>query len=313
MQKGNSCMKRLLFFLLLLLFILSGCSNLSESSTSETVFYPLETSNDFPPEQRLRITARYQDGPEGHASFSAEELGYEFGDSLEYINLTDVKIEMNDGIYPLEEAIQSGLISIEEIFAYARLDYRNGFCNQTQKTKNGLTHFTYHYEGIDLCLVYDVFEAPDGQNHLISDMGVYHDGTRVGHLYTDDQTGERIDYEDWGLTFTVVDATPTKVTILCQQSGGQQIGELYLDSDWWLSGAEEMTTSVEDQASPETPLTMGGEFTFTLDWGNKYGVLPSGEYELSLAINDHFDKTQVHSLMKDFQQRQYYSINLDIP
>lgn len=298
-------MKRFLIPLFLVLSILF-CS-CSEESTSKV------TLAETKPEQRLHITARYQKGPEGYASFTSEELGGNLGDSLEYMGLTDVTITIEGSAYPLEEAIKNGLISVEEIFAFARLDARNGFCNETHKTKNGLTHFTYHYEGIDLCLVYDVYETPNGQTHLINDIGVYHDGAKVYHMYTDDKTGERLDYEDWGLNFTVSDVSPTGVTILCQQSGGQQIGELYIDYVWWLSEVTEKSLTADDQPSPEIPLAMEGESSLSFDWSEKYGTLPSGNYELILCVNDHFDEAQVHPLMKDFQQRQYYSIELTIP
>jgi len=298
-------MKRPLILLFLVLSILlCGCA---ENSPAQ------ETQGQSHSEQRLRITARYEKGPEGYACFTSEELGGNLGDSLEYMSLTDVNITLEESVYPLEEAIKNGLISVEEIFAFARLDARNGFCNETHKTKNGLTHFTYHYEGIDLCLAYDVYETPSGQTHLINDIGVYHDGTRVYHMYTDEKTGVRLDYEDWGLNFTVSDISPTGATILCQQSGGQQIGELYIDSDWWLSEVEEKSPTAEDQPSPEIPLTMEGESTFSLDWTEKYGALRSGIYELVLCIYDHFEESQVHPLMKDFQLRQYYSIELTLP
>lgn len=291
-----------LFFVLSILF----CSCAEKSPNQETLAQ-------IHPEQRLHITARYQKGPEGYAYFTSEELGGNLGDSLEYMRLTDVNITLEESVYPLEDAIKNGLLSVEEIFAYARLDARNGFCNETHKTKNGLTHFTYHYEGIDLCLVYDVYETPSGQPHLINDIGVYHDGTEVYHMYTDDKTGERLDYEDWGLNFTVSDISPTGVTILCQQSGGQQIGTLCIDNAWHMIEVEEKSPTAEVQPSPEIPLAMEGESTFSLDWTEKYGALPSGNYELVLCVNDHFDESQVHPLMKDFQQRQYYSIELTLP
>ena len=64
---------------------------------------------------------------------------------MTYVGLTDVCVEAVQGKKALEMAIQDGDISVEEIFAYARLDARNGFCTEHKNSKHGLTHFIYVY------------------------------------------------------------------------------------------------------------------------------------------------------------------------
>ncbi|MFI3212322.1 MAG: hypothetical protein R3Y24_03180 [Eubacteriales bacterium] len=39
---------------------------------------------------------------------------------------------------------------------------------------------------------------------------------------------------DWGITFTVVDVTSIGLTIVCEQEGGEQQGELMTSSPYWL-------------------------------------------------------------------------------
>ena len=98
------------------------------------------------PAKRLTVTAT-QDKSAPSVQVPLEELDPGNKASLTYVGLTDVCIETSQGKKSLETGIQDGDISAEEIFAYARLDARNGFCTEHKNSKQGLTHLIYVYTG----------------------------------------------------------------------------------------------------------------------------------------------------------------------
>ena len=61
----------------------------------------------------------------GFTTIEPGELGGNFEEDIVYLSLSDVNITIDTSVYPLEEAIRDSLITVEEIFAYARLDARN--------------------------------------------------------------------------------------------------------------------------------------------------------------------------------------------
>lgn len=298
--------------LLLVAALLAGCTSPgvrqepSAVETSPNATSPVETV------QMLRIT--HVTNHDAAAVFQSDELAGNFSYSLHYDNVEDVQIQLNGESMPLEDALANGRITEEEIFRFARTDARNGFCQETVESSHGLSHFTYHYPDVNIRLIYDVYEVPDGSQHLISHMAVYpsSDSFILGPYtdFRDIKTMQRLDWEDWGLSFTIMEATATSVTIQCRQSGGQQIGQLFMD--WYYLSGPSLPDSGESP-SCAVPMTMDGVTTFTLDWTEDYGELSGGEYSVSLNIRDHFDESQVHSLMQDFHDWQVYDVKFTIP
>lgn len=233
--------------------------------------------------------------------------------------IAQANIELDGETLSLADALESGRITQEEIAYLARLDARNGYCEQTHATRNGLTHFTYQYPTFNLRIVYDVYVTPDGGEDLINHITIYpvRDNEILGPYvdFYDPVTGERTDLEDWGLTFSLITTSPTGATIECQQTGGQQIGQLSVD--WYfLSNEAGFLTRLDESASSPTcgvNLNMDGDTTITLDWTDVYGQLPSGTYRLTLNIVDHFDEADVHPLMQDYHDWQQYTIDFSIP
>lgn len=313
-------MKKQVFLPLLLMFaLLTGCASASVqpeasaigASSSQTISHVTQSAET---RQKLCITAALNS--DANTMFQSDELGESFSHSLHYYNVEDVQIQLGEESMPLEDALANQRITEEEIFRFARTDARNGFCQETVESSLGLSHFTYHYPTVNIRLVYDVYETPDGNQHLISHMAVYGtDDSFILEPYTDFRDPEtllRLDSEDWGLSFTVTESTASSVTIVCQQSGGQQIGQLFVD--WYdLRGSDPSLPDSGESPSCSVPLTMGGTTTFTLDWTEDYGELSGGEYRLSLNIRDHFDESQVHSLMQDFHDWQVYDVKFTIP
>lgn len=230
--------------------------------------------------------------------------------------VSQADIEVDGERLSLEEALTTGRITQAQIACYARLDAETGYCAQSQETRNGLTHFTYRYPDFNLRVIYDVYVTPDGESDLIDHLVIYpaRDDMLLG-AYTnfyDPETGQT-DWEDWGLTFTAVEATATTVTVRCQQTGGQQIDQLSVD--WYYLNSPDVAIPDTGGQSPlcDVPLNMGGETTFTLDWTEAYGELPPGKYRVTLNILDHFDESQVHPLMQDFHDWQFYDVEFTIP
>lgn len=261
----------------------------------------------------LKITAE-RDESCGFTTITPEQLGGIFPEDIVYHNLSNVCIEITGRNYPLEEAIRDGRITVEEIFAYARIDARNGLCVEQPLTENGLTRFLYRYPECDVCLTYDIYETSDGKEHLIQDLGIYKDGINMHVGYNDDETGEPIDLENWGLQFEVVEATPTGVSLRYTQSGGQQIGELQIDY-YGLYHIEDGYKDIEKidgspygsaRLDPGIIIEENSESRLAFDWGGSYGTMPPGKYQIYLGISDVFDESQVHLLMRDFQTSMTY-------
>ena len=259
------------------------------------------------------------------ATITSDQLGGNFDQDINYLGMSEVNWEVDGIIYSLADAIRDGITSVEEIFAYARIDARNGICTEEFTSKNGLAYFTYAYPEFDLRMTYDVYETPDGQQHLVNDIGIYASGADVFTAYTDEETGVAIDREDWGLTFDVTETTPTSITLDCTQSGGQQIGELQIDYYYNIYSVVDgqtmlvpslqgtMTYTEETLPPPIADIKQDGSTRFTIDWTEKYGELDSGEYKIKLSVNDIFDESQVHPLMQDYFDRQSYWVEFTIP
>lgn len=262
------------------------------------------------PVKRLTVTAT-QDKSAPSVQVPLEELDPGNKASLTYVGLTDVCIETSQGKKSLETGIQDGDISVEEIFAYARLDARNGFCTEHKNSRNGLTHFIYVYPEYKLYAAYDLYETPDGKQHLVNELVFAAKSSNLTFSYED------LDQEDWGLTFEVSQADAHSVTLTCTQKGGQQAGKLVLEGyhifgeDYAELETQKTITDVKDFLSPVS-LPMNGSDSFTIRWEDLYGTLPKGTYRMDLHIQDDYEKSQLHPLQEKFHDNQRYWVSFDI-
>lgn len=262
------------------------------------------------PAKRLTVTAT-QDKSAPSVQVPLEELDPGNKASLTYVGLTDVCIETSQGKKSLETGIQDGDISVEEIFAYARLDARNGFCTEHKNSIHGLTHFIYVYPGYKLYAAYDLYETPDGKQHLVNELVFAAKSSNLTFSYED------LDQEDWGLTFEVSQADAHSVTLTCTQKGGQQAGKLVLegyhifDENYAELETKKTITDVKDFLSAVS-LPMNGSDSFTIRWEDLYGTLPKGTYRMDLHIQDDYEKSQLHPLQEKFHDNQRYWVSFDI-
>lgn len=307
-----------------MVFLLCGCARKTNSPIPAE-----QTVQQSSSECKLLITAVPDSDGNAWVQIPASELNGNLSDGLTYLGVSDVTIELSGETMSLEQAIRDGRISVAEILAYARLDSKNGFCEETYTSKNGLTSFLYCYPDFDVHIIYDVYETPDGQQHLIEDLSIYSTGSHqnMHHYFVDEDSpyGYFIDREDWGLDFDAEEATSTGLTINCTQSGGQQIGELEVDYNYRLySVAEDQTAPVpglqgtvnytpETLPSPIAKIRKDATTRFTIDWTEEYGALESGTYRINLSVKDIFSEAQVHPLMKNYYDSQSYWIEFTIP
>ena len=311
-----------------LLCSLCGCT----SSVNKETTVPLETvpaTEASASGQKLQLTVE----PTGEIGFTrvpAEQLGKEKVD-LAYARLSGVNITLGGKTEPLADAIRTGKITGAEIFAYARMDAENGFCEESYSSDIGLTHFVYAYPDCALEIAYDVLESPDGRQTLINEITIWDAAEHISssdHFYVDESSrwGYFLDREDWGLTFTVTQLSASGATVECAQSGGQQFGKLNVagpmlsrknpdTQDWEQVEPLDESTSAdiykaysEITPKPENFLNMGGAKELTYDLEAMFGRLTAGEYKISLKIIDCYDEADVPPLSRNFYDVQWYTV-----
>lgn len=263
-------------------------------------------------ERNLRISVvNYK--AKGEEPISIESGNYR---SISLWDLADVTIDIDGKNTALADALQSSQISGDELVAYARLDAAQGICGEAVTTKNGLTEFTYHYPEFSLHCVYDVYETPDGKNHLIKDLSLYGRQNTPVYNYTWDENGEPVDYEDWGLTFETSDITASGMHLHCTQSGGQQLGRLelvlaLLDKQDSQDGQIEPILE-NGEAALSTEITMNGTTDIPISFEEIYGTLSPGDYTLTLQIADRYSKDALSPMIRKFHDTQWYTVEFTV-
>lgn len=271
-------------------------------------------------QRHLRISATVN-ADAGFTNIPLEQGNYK---ELSLLNLENVTIDLDGAALTLEDALREGRVTPEQLVAWARLDASEGLCNEVAKSKNGLTEFTYRYPkfGYTLRSIYDLFEAPNGRQYLIADVTIYAASTEPRYsLPVDEQTGCTIDFEDWGLSFEISKVDRTGLIIACTQSGGQQLGTLEVQTQWlerknpdtlaW-ENVEEAQTDTTWTPPANGPLTMGGTSSLFFDFAEPFGSLPAGDYRLTVEIADHYNEAEVHPLMRNYRDVQWYTIEFTI-
>ncbi|MBE5930864.1 MAG: hypothetical protein E7268_07425 [Lachnospiraceae bacterium] len=117
----------------------------------------------------------------------------------------------------------------------------------------------------------------------------------LGRLFEnkDSATEEDADFPDWGLTLSVKDVTPTGLTLVCTQEGGNPTGDLQCGEDYRL-------IALEDGVWKDVPTVLGNfiwdslaypipkrqDRAFEISWEWLYGELPAGYYRLVKEFMD---------------------------
>lgn len=306
-------MKKVFSILLVALILLTcGCGRQAEKSG-----------------QRLLISAVTD--TESSLTIPKEDLNGNYTGNISFHNVKDVTITLDGKAYPLEAAIADGLITVEEIEAYARIDARNGYCKEIAESRKGVSHFIYRYYGVcDLYFTHDIYETPDGNDPITNKFEVSNNNGLDNYFYYGGSTMFNVqeqnypaDMEDWKLKFEITDASSTGFTLNVHQeyspnkkNGSHQIGQLQL-ANFELFYLDEMTDSYlyrfdSEECFIESGTTKSFEVNFA-DAQDFPAELPSGNYRIFLYIRDVFDEADVHPLMRDYQDSQGYWVSFDIP
>ena len=95
---------------------------------------------------------------------------------------------------------------------------------------------------------------------------------------------------DWGISLSVKDVSPSGLTLVCQQSGGEVEGELDTGSFYRLDLYKDDTWQPVEMLELEGELAWTTEAwiivpdsttEWTVNWSWLYGELPSGTYRIS--------------------------------
>lgn len=265
---------------------------------------PSRTKRDAP---KLLISAVHANN-----AYTSEQIPQEIDGSsgIEFccIGLTDVTIDLNGTVMNIGSALREDLISLGEIFSLAQSDAHAGFCTESWKTKNGLAHFCYSYPGFDLWITNDIYETPDGLQHLIRGITLSEPGDNVVFVYND------LDQEDWGIEFSVAEASPTEITLNYTQSGGQLIGQLFT-CGYEISKLDPMEAVVRldsAQLQKQMPISMNTQGTLTLNIETYFGALPTGQYGMYLYLQDQYEEEDIPPLTRNYHDMQCYWIEFTI-
>ncbi len=258
-------------------------------------------------QQKLLISVSQED-----EAYSCQEIpqGKEDSSSLCFtcIGLEDVSITIDGAATELGKALRDGSVSLDEISCLAQSDVRADFCAERWKSKNGLSHFCYTYPDFDLWITNDIYETPDGQQHLIRDVTLAQPGSDVAFVYNE------LDQEDWGIEFSVTDASPTEITLNYTQSGGQLLGRLttcgYQISN--MDCKEAVPRLDASRLQKQTPISMNAQGSLTVDIESYFGPLPAGKYGMYLYLQDQYEEADVLPLTRNYHDIQCYRIEFTI-
>ena len=101
---------------------------------------------------------------------------------------------------------------------------------------------------------------------------------------------------DWGISLSVKDVTPTGMTLVCSQSGGNITGDLQCGSDYSLLVNSNGNWNAVPYLVDEVAWTMEAydiplddSIEFELKWERLYGELPAGTYRVVKGFMDFRD------------------------
>lgn len=224
------------------------------------------------------------------------------------IGLTDVTIDLGGNVMDLGNALREGKTSLIEISFLAQSDSQSGFCTEGWKSKNGLAEFRYSYPDFDLWIVDDIYETPDGLQHLIRGITLCQPGSDVAFLHNE------LDQEDWGIEFSVAEASQTEITLNYTQSGGQVLGQLmtYGYAISRLNPMEGIALLDNAPLQEQKPISMNGQGTLCLDIETYFGALPAGQYGMYLYLQDAYNEEDVPPLTRNYHDVQCYWIEFTV-
>lgn len=235
----------------------------------------------------------------GVQTFLPQQLNGRNSAAITLHGIQGVSVAVGSKHVDLISALSDGRLSVEYLVAQAFLDARNGVCERVALSQNGVNLFRFLYPNFDLCVTWDVYESALGEDAAVFSVDFYLPGQSVSatvdrFLYREDGTSIDTQQKDWGLTFTLTEATAKGVTFRATQNGGQEAGALSIERyhiyRLTSDGSEEVgfTCTMEEEAQlrKSYSLPQNGESTVSIEWEDIYGSLSEGNYELHLIVED---------------------------
>ena len=299
-------------FLSVLLF--AGCSAAPNQvpSTQPGTTLTIESTQPESPSPLFQLQFTVSEKSE---IYKAAGTDGEFNQGVLCTVFTDVAILLDGQWVPLKQALHDGL-TVNWVGYALRSDSEAGFCTRYAESIGGVTNVYDVYPDYRVRFIDDILECIDGSQQEISSLLIY-DGSCEYPPSSDlfDENMQPLNLPDQGLTWEVVDVTPSNVTLSAVQSGGflrgqlQYVGFLILNSD----GIAPEVLDQRATGSQPTWLETNGSTRVELDFTDEFGELPSGSYTLLLEAEDVYDKTQVYPLLNGLRTVQFYEVPIEIP
>lgn len=112
---------------------------------------------------------------------------------------------------------------------------------------------------------------------------------------TETENNQTVEDDTWGIQLSATKITPTGMTLVCKQSGGEPTGELHTGSYYFLEESineqwlpvETLPSEYElDWTSEAWIIPMNDTVEWEVDWELLYGELPDGNYRIGKEIMD---------------------------
>lgn len=204
------------------------------------------------------------------------------------LDMENVRIALDSQSCFLEDALEAELVTAEDLYSWAQLDTFLGICTQYTGIRQGASYCVFRYPEYDLRFTSGVKSDSAEGWEVVETLYV------CANPYAPEVPASSAQ-EDWGLTFALQSADSTGVTLLCTQSGGQQLDTLIVD--WYYIYLPDFSDSIPRQDGgqdttafqPNPVIARDAETQIALDWSAIYGSIPPGEYVLSLKVSDVYD------------------------
>ena len=260
----------------------------------------------------------FTENPQKHPRILQFRVSDTNKDKTKTITQDSTQLFLNGKWISITDTLQNNMMSEELFLAYAKIDSQNGFCEEHYKSENGLSQFFYVYPEVELRFIHDLYELPNGTQHLIDSMtvsdGLWSRPNAKLMFWEDDGIfSYRLDREIWGLMFQPQVRHNGIIDISVQQHGGQQIGQLeiinYVLYDTSGSLLEESQSSSEFIT---IPIQTDSTTSFQIDVGKRYPNLQAGKYVLQFLVQDIYTEDMVHPLMRNYFDIQEYNVEIDL-
>lgn len=200
--------------------------------------------------------------------------------------------------YAIEAELEHPLEN-ENIFSFsvgeekaAKLVFNESvLCYEVRRWKVEADYLEDEIAGYELDDESEKVETEDGVFEIQTDGGIYVYEVHAYYEYGDCYYVFRIESsDDWGITLSVSNVTPSGATLIISQNGGNPTGELNTGSYYRIEYEdEELAFAVEGDigwTSEAYIIPKGGSYKTEINWEWLYGELEPGTYRIFKNVMD---------------------------